>query len=141
MRKPKTPPEEEVGFDAGFANLRRALEEHFARLPPQDEAVAPKPVRLETAAERDLFRVEMAYRIQAVLCPDPGRCGKHRCRRLSRCQELEDIAPLVEEQRALVAKERAAAAAAADAGEQVAEADPDRRPGARRRARAGKTEV
>ena len=27
MRKPKTPPEEEVSFQAGFANLKRAVDE------------------------------------------------------------------------------------------------------------------
>jgi hypothetical protein len=138
MSKRKTPPEKEISVEAGFAALRRAVEERFARMPPQKEAVAPNPVRRETAAERDLFRIEMAYGIHAVLCADPGRCAKHRCRRLSRCQELADIAPMVEDQRALVAKERAAAAVAADAGAAVAEADQAGRRGARRRVRTRK---
>src|SRR5947199_9308750 len=112
MRKPKMPPEEEISFEAGFAALARAAEERFARMPAREEAVAPNPVRRQTAAERDLFRIEMAYRIQAVLCADPGRCARHRCRRHSRCQELAEIAPMVEERRAQVAKERAAAVAA-----------------------------
>ena len=72
MRKPKTPPEDEVSVEAGLAALTRAVEDRFARMPPQEEAVAPNPVRRDTAAERDLFCIEMAYRIQAALCPDPG---------------------------------------------------------------------
>jgi hypothetical protein len=138
MRKPKTPPEEEISFEAGFAALARAAEDRFARMPPREEAVAPNPIRRDTAAERDLFRIEMAYRIQAVLCADPGRCAKHRCRRLSRCQELAEIAPMVEERRAQVAKERAAAVAtevadaSADASAAVVtEADRDGCRGAR----------
>jgi hypothetical protein len=145
MRKPKTPPEEEISFEAGFAALARAAEDRFARMPAREEAVAPNPVRRQTAAERDLFRIEMAYRIQAVLCADPGRCAKHRCRRLSRCQELAEIAPMVEERRAQVAKERAAAVAAqaADASVDasapvVAEAGQDGCGGARPRTHARK---
>ena len=145
MRKPKTPPEEEVSIDAGFAALRRAVEERFARMPPREEAVAPNPGHRQTAAEMDLFRIEMAYRIQAALCPDPGRCAKHRCRRHSRCQELAEIAPMVDEQRALVAKERAAAVAtgatdgSADASAAVvAEAGQDGCGGARPRTHARK---
>ncbi len=141
MRKPKTPPEDEGSVDAALAQLKRAVEERFARLPPQDEAVAPKPARIETAAEKELFRIELAYRVQAVLCSDPGRCARHRCRRLARCQELADMAPMVEEQRALVAKERAAAGAtaaadgSADASAAVAAA---KSRGARRRRRQRK---
>ena len=145
MRKPKTRPEEEISFEAGFAALARAAEDRFARMPPREEAVAPNPVRRDTAAERDLFCIEMAYRIQAVLCADPGRCAKHRCRRLSRCQELAEIAPMVEERRAQVAKERAAAVAtgatdgSADASSAVvAEAGQDGRRRARPRTHARK---
>jgi len=57
-------------------------------------------------AEGDLLRYEIAYKLQAFICPDPRRCAKHRCRRHMRCREFEELGRLLEEQRALVARER-----------------------------------
>jgi len=109
MRKRKLR-RDEPGFQEAFAVLKRTVEEALAKRPPEAEAAAPDRTRRpELAAESDLFRAEMAYRIQAIICVDPSRCAKHRCRRLGRCPELEDIAQLREEQRARVARERAAA--------------------------------
>ena len=88
---------------------------------PKD-AVAPEPFRVRSVAEQDLERSEITYRLQGLLCPDPARCDKHRCRRLSRCQELTEIASQIEELRAVVAKERAAATAPADTGTAMVEA-------------------
>ena len=107
MRKRKR---REPGFQEAFAVLKRAVEEALAKRPPEAEAAAPdRTWRPELEAESDLFRAEMAYRIQALICADPSRCAEHRCRRLGRCPELEDIARLREEQRARVARERAEA--------------------------------
>ena len=52
MRKPKTPPDEEISVEAGLAALARAAEDRFARMPPPEEAVAPNPVRRQTAPRR-----------------------------------------------------------------------------------------
>ena len=149
MRKPKTQLDEEIGVQAGLASLVRGAREYYARNPPSKDAVAPEPFRVRSVAEQDLKRSEITYRLQGLLCPDPARCDKHRCRRLSRCQELTEIAAQIEELRALVAKERAAATAT-DTGTAVAEAGrkelenerqpahaPDRR-GTRRRRRQRK---
>jgi hypothetical protein len=138
MRKPKTEPDEEFSIQAAFASLRRAAEEHFARHPSPKDAVAPEPFRVRTGAEQDLARAEITYKLQGLLCPDPARCAKHRCRRLGRCQELAEIASSIEAQRALVAKERAAATVAADAGPAASTgAGPNERSAAERRARLG----
>jgi hypothetical protein len=110
MRKAKTAADEEISFAEAFAILKPVVEKALAERPPSPE---PAPAwRAETAAERDLFRAEMACRIQAVICSNPARCAKHACRRLRHCPELEDCQRLVEEQRALVARERAALPAA-----------------------------
>jgi hypothetical protein len=137
MRKPKAEPDEEFSIQAAFASLRRAAEEHFARHPSPKDAVAPEPFGVRTAAEQELARAEITYKLQGILCPDPARCAKHRCRRLGRCQELAEIASSIEAQRALVAKERAAATVAADAAPASTGTGPNARPAAERRARLG----
>ena len=140
MRKPKTEPDEESSTQAALASFRRAAEEHFARHPSPKDAVAPEPFRVRTVAEQELARAEITYQIQGILCPDPARCAKHRCRRLGRCQELAEIAASIEEQRTLIAKERAAATVAADAGPASTETGRNERPAAERRARLGRDE-
>jgi hypothetical protein len=136
MRKPKTQPDEEISFQAAFASLVRGAREYYARNPPPKDTVAPEPFRVRSVAEQDLKRSEITYRLQGLLCPDPARCDKHRCRRLSRCKELTEIASQIEELRALVAKERAAATGAADTGTAIAEAGRNELENERQAARA-----
>jgi hypothetical protein len=115
MKKNKVE-DKDISFEDAFARLKDAVEREFAKRPPEaaPAVVERTALRPQSAAEADLFRAEMAYRIAAVLCADPSRCAEHRCRRLRRCVELEEAGKLVEEQRALVAREQAAAAACPD---------------------------
>ena len=104
------PQDDEMRFQEGFAILQRAVEKSFAERRDGEEPAASESDRLpKTAAEMDLLRAELTDRIQAAICADPRRCRKHRCRRLSRCRELEETRLLLEEQRALVQREREAA--------------------------------
>jgi len=59
------------------------------------------------AAEREVFRGEMAERLQRAMCGEAARCKDHRRRRRGRCRALEDIAPELERARANLAAERA----------------------------------
>ena len=106
MRRPKLQ-SEEPGRQRAIAELRRDVERAAANHLPAPEAAGADIVSDEEAtAERDLFHLEIAYKIQAVICADPRRCAKSRCRRLGSCRELEETRRLLEAQRGRTAKVR-----------------------------------
>jgi hypothetical protein len=106
MRKPKSR-RDEPGWPEGIAKVRRVVESIAANCPPTPEAAQRDGTcRAESFAEADLFRYEIAYKLQAFICADPRRCAKHRCRRQMRCRELAEIGRLLEETRTLVERER-----------------------------------
>ncbi len=59
------------------------------------------------AAEKDVFRWEMAEKLQRALCGDIARCENHRCRRSRRCTRLEEMASDMAASRANLAAEQA----------------------------------
>jgi hypothetical protein len=90
-----------------FADLRRMVERAAADRQRTPEAAAADIVSdQELAAERDLFHLEIAFKLQAFMCADPRRCAKSRCRRLGRCRELQETRRLLEEQRGRMARVR-----------------------------------
>jgi len=104
MRKsPPRPRREAPSFEAGFAVLRRHLDAHFADPAIREARDGSAPTAM--AADPELFRAQLAARIEALLCRRPECCADHRCRRQRRCRRLADGVRLVEEQRARVARE------------------------------------
>ena len=105
MPKPNRPSD---ASNLDLASLKEAVENIFAQRPPQ-ETTGPSPKYPQTAAENELFRAEMAYRLHGLLDCKPTACADHRCRRTRRCRELEETKAVLDRQRALVELERAAA--------------------------------
>jgi hypothetical protein len=77
--------------------------------PPPEPWVDKRGVKPGTliAAEKDVFRGEMAEKLQRALCADIARCEHHRCRRSRRCTRLEEMASNMAASRANLAAERA----------------------------------
>jgi hypothetical protein len=74
--------------------------------PPEPEPWVDKPGSL-IAAEKGVFRIEMAAKLRGALCGGVARCKKHRCRRRRRCSDVDDLAPQIAEARARLAAEQA----------------------------------
>ena len=85
---------------------RRVLEEMMADKRRSEEATDLRSA-VEAELEQHLFRFELAYRLRARLCAAPGRCPKHRCRRLGCCRELAKTRRRIEVHRTRMAAERA----------------------------------
>jgi hypothetical protein len=73
---------------------------------PPPEPRVDKPGSL-IAAEKEVWRWELLERLQPAVCGGPERCRLGRCRRARRCAELERLKPMIEESRAVLARERA----------------------------------
>jgi hypothetical protein len=92
---------------AAIYAAREAANPTPARAPePPPEAWVDKPGAL-IAAEKDVFRIEIAERLRRALCGDVAHCKRHRCRRRGRCSAAEELAPAIAAARAHLAAERA----------------------------------
>ena len=73
-----------------MARVRRELGSRTDESRDEDTAAAAAQAELD----QDLFRYDLAYRLQARVCAALPRCNHHRCRRLGRCRSLLKIARL-----------------------------------------------
>ena len=102
-------PSDESSFDSAFARLREGVERIYAQRPSPEPTDKPLPEVAETAAERELFRAEIAHRLRSALGCEPEACADHRCRRTRRCREIQESEAFLEQMRARVERERGAA--------------------------------
>jgi hypothetical protein len=100
---------DDSNFQDAFARLREGVTRVYAQRPPPEATDKPLQKAPETIEDPDLFRAEIAYRLQGLLGCEPKACSDHRCRRTGRCRELEESKALLDEVRARVERERAEA--------------------------------
>jgi hypothetical protein len=92
--------------EAAFAAREAANPTRAPAPPPEPAPWVDKPGSL-IAAEKDVFRIEIAARLRGLLCGGIARCKRHRCRRRRRCSAVDELAPQIAEARARLAAEQA----------------------------------
>lgn len=110
----KPPPIHEIADpDDRLAALFKWLLDRSA----EQEALSPEPERPPEpwvdkpgtliAAEKEVFRGEMAIKLLRAMCADTARCERQRCRRRRRCEEVERLEAYMATCRAHLAAEQA----------------------------------